>query len=412
MSSRSNRRQWMKSAAIAGAAGVAARHAGVVLSTAQAADDAATADALIAGKDRRLIVYKALPSEMETPGELLAEHDLTPKELLFVRNNGRFAEAQSLEPSSAEDWKVELGGLVEFPRSIDLKQLRELPAVERTMVLQCSGNGRKFFSEAAPCPGSPWQLGAVANVCFGGVSLKSVVEKLQVNVDPRARFVTAEGRDDPAKPDAADFEHSLPIDDVLERSLLSLTLNGEPLPAVHGGPVRLVTPGFYGTMHVKWLTRLRFEAVETANHHQVRRYRTPLKTLKPGSEFEYGLDNSEPNWRMRIKSLVFAPADGAQVKAGQVLFQGAAFNDGSCAIERVEISLDGDVWQLADLHPPKDPCAWYPWRAKLDLTAGEHAVRVRAVDAQGRTQPLDGSVFWNPAGYCWNGVHQVRVVAT
>jgi hypothetical protein len=48
----------------------------------------------------------------------------------------------------------------------------------------------------------------------------------------------------------------LPLADALEKSIFALKLNGELLPGVHGGPVRLVTPGIYGTMHVKWLRRL------------------------------------------------------------------------------------------------------------------------------------------------------------
>ena len=390
------------------AAGVAA-----LLPRRTQAVDSSSADRAVAGKDPRLVVHKASPAEIETPVELLAEHDVTPKEILFVRNNGVLAGTNTLQPhAGGDDWKIEFTGLVEYPRSIDLSTLRGLPTVERTMVVQCSGNGRKFYSAAAPCPGSPWSLGAVANLRFAGVPLRAVLEKLAIEVDPRAKFVTVEGADAPAKPEAADFEHSLPSDDVLERSLLALSMNGEPLPAVHGGPVRFVTPGYYGTMHVKWPTRIRFESAETANHHQVHRYRTPRKTITPGSPFEYGLENSEPNWRMRIKSLVLAPADRATVQAGRVAFRGVAFNDGACAIERVETSLDGDTWTRAELKRPADLCAWYPWQATHDLPTGEHTLRARAVDAQGRTQPLDGAVFWNPAGYCWNGVHQVRIVAT
>lgn len=384
-----------------------------------AAAEAKTADDLIAGKDGRLIVHKAAPCEIETPGELLLEHPLTPKELLFVRNNQQLADSQTLAPSKATEWPIEFDGLVEFPRTLDLKRLRELPTVEREMVLQCSGNGRKLFSAAAPCPGAPWHLGAVANVKFGGVTLRSVVEELKLNVDPRARFITAEGLDGPPKPDAADFEHSLPLSDALDRSVIALTLNGEPLPAAHGGPVRLVTPGYYGTMHVKWLSRIRFEASETANHHQVRRYRTPHDPLKPGTEFQYDLANSEPNWRMRVKSIILSPQDGARIdgsggrgaplRDGKLTVRGIAFNDGACRIDHVEISTDGDIWRRAEMQVPDSPYAWYRWQAAIDAKPGDHAIRCRAIDALGRTQPLDGAIHWNPAGYAWNGVHTIKV---
>ena len=137
------------------------------------------------------------------------------------------------------------------------------------------------------------------------------------------------GATHPDKPGEADFEHSLPLDDVLERSILALRLNGEPIPAVHGGPVRLITPGYYGTMNVKWLSRLRFEESESTNRHHQDRYRTPKRPIEPGSAFAYNLANSEANWQMRIKSVIFAPLDGEKLPAGKTLIKGVAFNDGS-----------------------------------------------------------------------------------
>ena len=412
-----SRRGLLRTGLLAG--GAAATGSSWRNSPAFAADKAQGADALIDGKDARLLVHKAAPCEIETPWELLLEHPLTPKELLFVRNNQQLADSQTLAPSTATEWPIEFDGLVEFPRSMELKRLRELPQVEREMVLQCSGNGRKLFSQSSPCPGAPWHLGAVANLKFGGPTLRSVVEELKLNVDPRAQFITAEGLDGPPKPDVADFEHSLPLRDALDRSVLALTMNGEPLPAAHGGPVRLVTPGYYGTMHVKWLSRIRFETSETANHHQVRRYRTPYDPIKPGSEFQYDLGNSEPNWRMRIKSIIFSPSDGAifnvsdgvtpSAPGDKLTVRGVAFNDGACRIERVEISTDGETWRPAELEVPESPYAWYRWQAEVQ-GSGKHVIRCRAIDALGRTQPRDGAIHWNPAGYAWNGVHSVTAI--
>lgn len=416
MNGKLSRRGLLRTGLLGGTA-VAAGSSAWPNSAAFAADKVQSAAAIIDGKDARLIVHKAAPCEIETPGELLLEHPLTPKELLFVRNNQQLADSQTLAPSAATEWPIEFDGLVEFPRSLDLKRLRELPQVEREMVLQCSGNGRKLFSKTAPCPGSPWHLGAVANVKFGGPTLRSVVEDLKLNVDPRAQFIAAEGQDGPPKPDVADFEHSLPLRDAMDRSIIALTMNGEPIPAAHGGPVRLVTPGYYGTMHVKWLSRIRFETSETANHHQVRRYRTPYDPVKPGAEFQYDLGNSEPNWRMRIKSIILSPADDATIEPaalrdGKLTVRGVAFNDGTCRIDRVEISTDGETWRPAEVQVPESPYAWYQWQASIEAKPGEHVVRCRAIDALGRTQPRDGAIHWNPAGYAWNGVHIVKVVVS
>ena len=100
-------------------------------------------------------------------------------------------------------------------------------------------------------------MSGVGNARFAGVLNSAVLERFRVIVDPQVTYVTAEGRDLPRWVEKPDFEHGMPVADVGAKSIFTLTLNGENLPAVHGGPLRLVTPGFFGTMQVKWLSRLR-----------------------------------------------------------------------------------------------------------------------------------------------------------
>jgi len=83
----------------------------------------------------------------------------------------------------------------------------------------------------------------------------------------------------------------------------------------------------------------RFEEGESTNHHQVGRYRTPLQPLKPGSKFESTLANSEPNWEMRIKSVIFTPLDATKLSAGKVEIRGVAWNDGQTKRRRPPIPL-------------------------------------------------------------------------
>lgn len=373
----------------------------------------ADASTLVSGKDSRLIVHNTKTLELETPLELLREYAVTPKKLLFVRNNQELADTRSTKPLPVDAWQFDIVGMVENPRSVELARLRKMEQTEVEMVLQCSGNGRANFSKAAAVKGAPWREGAVANVRFRGVQLKTLFDSLDLNIAPDAQYVTAEGKEGPPKPTDADFEHSIPLDDALARSIVALELNGEPIPAVHGGPLRLVTPGYYGTMQIKWLSRLRLETRETFNHHQRRRYRTPRQPVEPGSEFAYDFDNSDANWRMRIKSTIFAPLDGEKVEAGDVEVRGVAWNDGEVKIDAVELSIDdGRTWRRAELERPDSPYAWYPWSTVIKLGSGRQRLLARAVDALGRTQPLDGAIGWNPAGYGWNGVHRVEVEVT
>lgn len=373
---------------------------------------APTADQLIPGKDARLLVHNpaATGFEIETPLDVLREDRITPAEKLFVRNNQQPDWSATLAPAPAGPWKVEIAGLLEFPRTVTLDELRAMPQIEEEMVLQCSGNGRAMFSAAAPVKGAQWTYGAMGNVRFKGVSLKALFENLDVRPHELARFITAEGAELPGKPGAADFEHSLPLGETLDRAIVALDMNGRPIPAVHGGPVRLVTPGYYGTMQVKWLSRLRFEAQESVNHHQVKRYRTPREPLQPGAKFDYRLDNSDSHWRMKIKSVIFAPAHDARLKAGKCMVSGVAWNDGTSLIDAVELSVDdGHTWRRAELERA-GRYAWQHWQFSLPLAAGKHTLISRAIDAQGNAQPLDGAIGWNPDGYVWNGADRVTVV--
>ena len=316
-----------------------------------------TADQFIAGKDKRLIMHNAKIGELETPLALLRKHPITPKSILFVRNNQVTDGGLSLEPAKdADAWSIEIAGDVLKGAAITVGELKKLPQREVEMVLQCSGNGRSSFGKAAPVSGSPWTGGAMANVVFGGVMLTDVLKHLGVKIGPQANFLAAEGRDDSPKPDVQDFEHSLPLATALSRTLVVLSLNGEPLPKVHGGPVRLATPGYYGTMHVKWLSKLRLEKSESPTYHHVGRYRTPLAPIEPGTKWESTLDNSEPNWNMKVKSTIFSPLPTDEVRAGRMEVTGVAWNDGQAKIDAVEVSIDGGAtWQRAATYRSRQP---------------------------------------------------------
>jgi len=376
------------------------------------AEEQFKASGVIPGKDDRLVVLETEAAVLETPPELL-DAQITPNELLFVRNNSQPEGAATLEPWPLKDWKIDFSGLLNEPKVLDAAELRAMEQIEHEMVLQCSGNGRSIFSETAQTAGTQWTRGGMGNVRFSGVSLSAVLKKLQIDLDPSARFISVEGKDAPL-PGNEDFEHSIPLDDALSRSILALDLNGRPIPAIHGGPVRLITPGYFGTMQMKWVSRIRFEAAETGNYNHIPRYRTPLEPIKPGSKFDYTLINSKPNWNMKVKTVVTSHTPGSRVPAGKAFtLRGVAFNDGQARIETVLISQDqGETWQRVPIERPKSSYAWYRWQVRLTLKPGKHEVWTRAVDRLGRSQPLDGSIDWNPRGYEWNGVERIGLVAS
>jgi DMSO/TMAO reductase YedYZ molybdopterin-dependent catalytic subunit len=286
----------------------------------------------IEGIDKRMEVMSAVPLVLSTPVSLLAESRITDKKYLFVRNIQDLAEGMTMEPLPLEGWEVELTGLIRpfrvVIRGVDLLEMKQ---VEHEMILQCSGNGR---NEYTGIKGTPWNQGGVGNVRFAGVPLKAILEKYNVTVDPQVKYLTAEGHDGPMGLEKPDLEHSVPVADVLERGMLALRLNGEPLPGIHGGPVRLVTPGLFGTMQIKWLTRLRFETAESPSFYHATEYRVPYALLKIGEKFRFTLENSRPTWDIRLMSYILDPEPGVTLKAGPLTVSGVAYNDGKHPLSR------------------------------------------------------------------------------
>ncbi len=148
-----DRRHFLKGAASAVAVATLARRS-----------FAAEADAakIVPLKDSRLIVHTAAPPVFETPYPLLAEHQVTPTSLFFVRNCQQPPTLSGDDPLA--NWKIELSGNVNRPQTLAAKMLRDLPRTEVEMVVQCSGNGREIFSQAAQTEGTQWGRGGMGNV--------------------------------------------------------------------------------------------------------------------------------------------------------------------------------------------------------------------------------------------------------
>ncbi len=381
------------------------------------AQDAADSAKIIAGKASGMIIHNEKLGVMETPIALLRGHPITPKDVLFNRlhfpHEGDAAWFATTEAPDRPDWKISIGGLVARPREVALADLASMEQAKRTMVLQCAGNGRSYYAAKEKVAGGQWQNGGMGNVEWEGVPLRAFLEAQDALPSPDARWLTAEGWDQPATREGSDFAKSYEIGDrALDNAILALKMNGEPIPACHGGPVRLVIPGFYGNMNVKFLTALNYESEQSPSTFQSVAYRMPLWPVEPG-QFEandYTLQNSTPTYGLKIKSVIFSPLPEDAPKAGPVEVSGVAFNDGEAPITSVEISSDGGAsWTPASVEKPDSPWAWYPWTAKATLAAGSNTLMVRATDALGRSQPIDGLSRWNPRGYEWNGVQRLEI---
>ncbi len=410
-----DRRHLLQLAGAAGATGLFG--APGALQTAFAAD-APAAPEIIAGKSAKMIVHNAKLGVMETPLDLLREHRVTPKDIVYNRTHfpvdgsGRWvATTAPATPETVNDWSIFIAGLVQRPKTVKVSDLMQMQQVKRAAVMQCAGNGRSYYWAKAKTPGSGWKHGGLANLVWEGVPLLPLLQSLELSPDASVKFLTANGKDVPPVPGGADLIKSVHLNaPQLDDAILALRMNGEPIPTIHGGPVRLIIPGYYGNMNVKWLTDLLLMDRSTPSALMQKTYRMPRRPVEPGKFTTQDLteENSDPTYGFAIMSVVFAPLIGQTVRAGNVDLQGVAWNDGVVPLNDVRVSIDqGKSWLAAEVDSSDGPYAWQRWQRRVQLESGAHEVWVRAIDAWGRSQPLDGLTTWNPGGWDWHGVDRV-----
>lgn len=410
-----DRRRFLQMAGAAGASGLLPLPESVRRAFAA---DAPLAASVIAGKSDKMIVHNAKLGVMETPLDLLREHQFTPKEILYNRlhfpvdlNGGWVATTAPASAATTQDWTILVSGLVQRPKTIKVSDLAKMDQVKRISVMQCAGNGRSYYWAKAKTPGSGWKHGGMGNLTWEGVPLMPLLKSLELGADPSVTYLSANGKDVPPVAGGADLIKSYRLTaPQLDNAILALKMNGEPIPTVHGGPVRLIIPGYYGNMNVKWVTDLMLMDRENPSALMQKTYRMPLEPVDPGKFTTQDMtqQNTVPTYGFAIMSVVFAPLAGQTVKAGNVELKGVAWNDGVVPITEVRISVDqGRSWIATEVDSSDGATAWHHWQTRVALSAGAHEVWVRATDAWGRSQPMDGLTTWNPGGWDWHGVDKV-----
>jgi sulfite oxidase len=341
------------------------------------------------GKDLSFTAVTETPFNGHPPLEALAQAQITPLELFFVRNHGN---VPLLNPATHH---LTIEGLVEYPLSLTLSDLAALEPVEITAALQCAGNRRDELAAVAPIPGElPWTAAAISNAVWGGVRLGDVLA--QAGITSAAAHVAFTGLDAVTREGQTfGFGGSIPLAKALDPETLLVThMNGEPLPPLHGAPLRVLVPGYLGARSVKWLGAITVQAEPSANYFQRKAYTVHGEML----------GENAPN------SVICWPLKDSQHLAGTLSVMGYALNGGD-PIQRVEVSADdGRTWHMAHfLDESTSRWAWRLWSVTVEVMPGEQQLIARAFDSAGRTQPRETEPLWNVKGYANNAWHRIRI---
>ncbi len=342
-------------------------------------DDPAKSLASI-GVDQPLIAHGGF--NFGTPPDLVSGLDVA-NGAFFIRSHGPSAKLD--DPAK---YRLQVVGHVDTPLTLTLDDLRSMPQRTFQAFLECSGNGRGLFLPAVK--GGQWRNDAVANAEWSGISLADVLGK--AGVKDGAIDVVSQGGD------FAEMQRGLPLGVAMSGDvLLALKMNGEDLPAPHGGPVRLFVPGWGGIASTKWLIGLTVLDHTFEGDFNVKNY---IVVDAQGAVLR-------PVREMPVSSAIWSPGYDAPVKAGQVPVAGYAWS-GLGGIARVEVSTDNGLnWNDAKITQSGGEHAWARFEYAWDAKPGPTGLLSRATDDRSTSQPF--AAQWNQLGYQYNAVQRVMV---
>jgi len=346
-----------------------------------------------------MIVQRIRPPLLETPMEVFAKGTITPNDRMFVRWNW----PMPTEVKAAEH-RVAVGGAVKQAVSLTLEQVAAAgETVSIVAVNQCAGNGRGLSEPRVT--GTQWGNGAMGCAKWTGVRLRDVLAL--AGLTGTAKRVGFAGLDVPLTDGAPQFIKSVPLDVAMRDDVLvAWAMNDEPLPILHGFPLRIVVPGWFSTYWVKMLSTIEVLTGEDESHYVAETYRWPTVPVKPGDkDFP-----TVPITAMPPRSFITSHATGAEVAKGKPLvLEGVAFG-GDAALAKVD--LVGKGWSIpCELGPDEHgPFAFRRWSVTLPQVSGDlDAVGTRATNVNGIAQPE--ALVWNPSGYARNVIERITLRA-
>jgi DMSO/TMAO reductase YedYZ molybdopterin-dependent catalytic subunit len=211
-------------------------------------------------------------------------------------------------------------------------------------------------------------------------------------------------------PNKVVISRGTPIEKAIEgHTLIAWEMNGRPLPALHGFPLRVVTPGWPGSTSIKWLQRIVVrDKIHDGPKMNGYAYRVPKYNVPPGAHVPE--DDMKIIESMPVKSLITFPKTRLQIAMGKVLhIKGHAWA-GYRTVKAMHVSYDfGATWVKALVQAPVNLYAWQRWETKLYLPQkGYYEIWARATDSEGTMQPMVVP-GWNPKGYLNNAMHRIAV---
>ncbi len=259
------------------------------------------------------------------------------------------------------EWSLRIHGMVEQEVTIGWDELLALPLEESYTTLTCVSN----------------EVGGdlIGNALWLGYPIRELLKRAR----PEA------GADMVLSRSVDGFTASSPIEALTDdrNAILAVAMNGRPLPAEHGFPVRMVVPGLYGYVSAtKWVVEM--EVTRFADQ-------TAYWTDRGWSELG----------PIKLQSRIDVPRSGSVLAAGDTVIAGVAWQQHT-GVSGVEVQIDDSDWRPASLATAISDDTWVQWSLPWAATSGDHTIRCRATNAEGETQTgeeqgviPDGATGWD-----------------
>ncbi|KAF8072101.1 Oxidoreductase, molybdopterin-binding domain-containing protein [Lyophyllum atratum] len=340
-----------------------------------------------------LTVQGTNPFNAEAPVSSLVEFNITPEDLVYCRNHGPVREFDE------ETYVLTIKGGVDRELQLTISTLKSTFTTTHVVAaLQCAGNRRNEMGAIKPVSGVGWDAGVIANCKWGGVRLCDVLSHAGVQ-DGNSHVCFASYatlcQDDEYYGSSITLQRATNLEDEV---LLAFEMNDEPLTAEHGGPLRLVVPGYLGARWVKWLDTIIISPDESPNFYQQRDY----KILPPTVNSK---DEAKPLWP-KFPCMTALPLNsviGSVILTSptSLYIKGYAVPSPSANVAGVEVTRDnGKTWHDARITYQEGKWSWTLWEAELDNVSESGVVFCRARDGKGEVQPREGT--WNLRGVAFN----------
>lgn len=389
-----------------------------------------------------LAVLSSEPENAQMASRSYLEEYLTPREEHYIRNHYR-------TPSIDEtEWSVSLTGMVDQEAELSMDELKhDYPTESVVHMMECSGNGRAYFDPDSE--GEQWTVGAVGNAVWTGTPVRDILDEYGTATGD-GRWLSVMGGETVDGEDV--FCRSLPLTKIMDDCLLAYEMNGSPMNADHGYPVRLLVPGWFGNNSVKWVERMHVmdgmvsgDEWESRNGRDYTKYQQSSYRILPAQDDEperySSIDTFSTYDQMQatdeirnaylfdqlVKSLITSPTnDTIKPPNGRIEITGVAWS-GDDDVERVEVSMNGgDTWHDTEfVGPDLGRYAVRKFRYVWETEPGEYTLLSRAIDERGRSQPatisapedghrgIEGNQYpWNQKGYGNNAYVPLGVSVT